>query len=86
MRAPRIYPDNPHVRICGGLGPATTLVYPTVASELRAGPQTYAQLAEDLDAKVDSIIKATTRKTKTFTKVAGDDGVTRLALVERRVS
>ena len=31
MRAPRIYPDNPHVRICGGLGSATTLVYPTLA-------------------------------------------------------
>ena len=30
MRAPRIYPDNPHVRICGGPGSATTLVYPTV--------------------------------------------------------
>ena len=29
MRAPRIYPDNPHVRICGGPGSATTLVYPT---------------------------------------------------------
>ena len=29
VRAPRIYPDNPHVRICGGLGSATTLVYPT---------------------------------------------------------
>ena len=29
VRAPRIYPDNPHVRICGGPGSATTLVYPT---------------------------------------------------------
>ena len=25
---------NPHVRICGGLGSATTLVYPTVARRL----------------------------------------------------
>ena len=57
-----------------------------VASELRGGPQTYVQLSESLDAKVDSIVKATTRKTKTFTKVAGKDGVYRLALVERRVS
>ena len=58
-----------------------------VASELRAGPQTYAQLAESLgDAKVDSIVKATKRKGNVFTKVAGDDGVHRLALVERRVS
>ena len=29
--APRIYPDNPHVRICGGPGSATTLVYPTLS-------------------------------------------------------
>jgi len=58
-----------------------------VASELRAGPQTYAQLAESLgDAKVDSIVKATKRKGNVFTKVAGNDGVHRLALVERRVS
>ena len=56
-----------------------------VASELRGGPQTYAQLAECLDAKVDSIEKATKRKTKVFTRVPGDaDGVYRLALVERR--
>ena len=26
---------NPHVRICGGLGSATTLVYPTVAHEAK---------------------------------------------------
>ena len=58
-----------------------------VASELRAGPQTYAQLAESLgDAKVDSIVKATKRKGNVFTKVAGNAGVHRLALVERRVS
>ena len=39
MRAPRIYPDNPHVRICGGPGSATTLVYPTTALQLHlSGP------------------------------------------------
>ena len=57
-----------------------------VASELRGGPQTLIQLAEGLDAKVDSIEKATKRKTKLFTRVPGNDGVYRLALVERRVS
>ena len=36
MRAPRIYPDNPHVRICGGPGSATTLVYPTLFHVLDA--------------------------------------------------
>ena len=28
---------NPHVRICGGLGSATTLVYPTLAWSRRGG-------------------------------------------------
>ena len=27
---------NPHVRICGGLGSATTLVYPTFAVQSQA--------------------------------------------------
>ena len=35
VRAPRIYPDNPHVRICGGPGSATTLVYPTASRRHR---------------------------------------------------
>ena len=29
---------NPHVRICGGLGSATTLVYPTATRRRRPGP------------------------------------------------
>ena len=29
---------NPHVRICGGLGSATTLVYPTVIRRERTPP------------------------------------------------
>ena len=66
---------------------ATSLpLWQRVASELRGGPQTIVQLAEGLDAKVDSITKATERKKNVFTKVAGDDGVYRLALVDRRVS
>ena len=32
VRAPRIYPDNPHVRIRGGLGSVTALVYPTAVN------------------------------------------------------
>ena len=31
--------QNPHVRICGGPGSATTLVYPTPASRWHGGPQ-----------------------------------------------
>ena len=29
---------NPHVRICGGLGSATTLVYPTVVGRQATHP------------------------------------------------
>ena len=43
-------------------------------------------LAEALEAKVDSVEKAAKRKDTVFTKVAGSDGVYRLALVERRAS
>ncbi len=58
-----------------------------IAHELRqGGAQTLARLAEDLDAKVDSVEKAAKRKADLFTRLTGDDGVYRLALVERRVS
>jgi hypothetical protein len=46
-------------------------------------PLTYAELADDLGAKVDTIIKTTGRSPE-FTKVLGADGVTRIALVSRR--
>ena len=49
-------------------------------------PMTLAALAEELDAKVDSLEKAASRRPKVFTKVHDDDGIYRLALVERRVS
>ena len=42
--------QNPHVRICGGLGSATTLVYPTTVSrEVRrhGGPRRYRAAAAD---------------------------------------
>lgn len=52
---------------------------------LKRGPLTFAQLATELDAKLDSVIKAGTRG-KAFTKVVGSDGVQRLALVERQVA
>ncbi len=49
-------------------------------------PMTLAALAEDLDAKVASIDKAIQRKKNVFTKVDGQDGVARIALLERRIS
>lgn len=54
-----------------------------IAHALKQGPMTYQLLAETLEAKQDSIIKAVTRSTS-FTKVLGSDGVHRLALVENR--
>lgn len=49
-------------------------------------PRTYAELADELDVKADSIIKAVKRHPKTFTRITqgADDGVQRIALVERR--
>ena len=50
---------------------------------LKRGPLTYAQIAEELDAKLDSVIKAVNRA-KAFTKVSGRDGVQRIGLLERQ--
>ena len=49
-------------------------------------PMTLAALAEELEANVGSLDKAAKRKSKVFTRVDGDDGVARIALLERRVS
>ncbi len=56
-----------------------------MAALLKKGPRTYAELATELEAKLDSVIKAGNRGT-TFTKVPSADGITRLALVEKRQS
>ena len=48
--------QNPHVRICGGPGSATTLVYPTVGRHLHRGPiHNNALEAEHPDAEIGSI-------------------------------
>jgi hypothetical protein len=52
---------------------------------LKTGPMTLAQMADELDAKVDSVSKAANRG-KTFTKISGSDGITRIALVARQVA
>jgi hypothetical protein len=49
---------------------------------LRRGPMTYAAIAGELEAKLDTVIKAANRG-KTFRKVSSDDGIYRIALVER---
>jgi hypothetical protein len=52
---------------------------------LKSGPLTIARIAEELDAKTDTIIKAANRN-KAFTKVLSADGIQRIALVERRIA
>ena len=55
-------------------------------SALGRGPQTLARLAEDLGANVETLERTVRRKNGLFTRVPSDDGVTRIALVERRAS
>lgn len=52
---------------------------------LKRGPLTFAEIAAELDAKLDSVIKAGNRSAA-FTKVPSPDGIQRLALVERRIA
>ncbi len=52
---------------------------------LRRGPLSFAEIANELDAKLDSVIKAA-KRCPAFTKVDGTDGKPRIALVERRIA
>ena len=52
---------------------------------LQGGPMTLAAIADELGAKLDSVIKASNRG-KSFTRVQSPDGITRIALVERRTA
>jgi hypothetical protein len=75
------------VDLAGVDGLADRIPLPTrIIHLLRRGPLSYAQIAEELGAKTDSVIKAVTRGTKAFTKVSGQDGVTRIALLEQRAA
>ena len=67
--------------------PAVSLpLWQRIKSAVTHGPQTLAALAEDLDAKVDTVKKAVQRHPHMFTRVTGKDGVQRNALQERRAS
>lgn len=57
-----------------------------MVSALRGGPMTQVALAEALGAKQDSIKKAVDRGTRRFTRVPSADGITRIALKERRMA
>jgi hypothetical protein len=54
---------------------------------LKTGPQTLVTIANELDhPNVESIDRIVRREKTVFTKVSGTDGITRIALVERRAS
>ncbi len=53
---------------------------------LRRGPLTLAALADELEAKVDTVERTVRRYTETFTRVDGPDGVARIALLDRSAS
>jgi hypothetical protein len=55
-------------------------------SALSSGPLTLARLADDLGANVDTLDRTVRRKGGLFTRVPSADGVTRIALVERRTA
>ena len=53
---------------------------------VRHKPLTLAVLAEELGKSVDTVDKAVRRRPGLFARVPDDDGVTKIALVERRPS
>ena len=54
---------------------------------LTRGPLTLVDLAKELDAKVETLDRTVRRKSGLFTRVSAfKDGITRIALVERRAS
>jgi hypothetical protein len=74
------------VRDVGELA-ASLPLWQRVRDALRSGtPKTIGELAELLDAKVDTVEKTVKRKTELFTRVKSDDGIQRFALLERRAS
>lgn len=57
-----------------------------ILQALRSGPKTYAELAKELNAKLDSVIKAVNRSTSVTKLTNTPDGIHRFALVERRTA
>jgi len=55
-----------------------------IRDALGSGPLTIASLAEELEAKPDTVEKAVKRAPRLFTRQTGADGVHRWALLERR--
>jgi hypothetical protein len=66
---------------------ASLPLWQRIRGELRSGhPRTIAELATCLGAKVDTVEKTLKRRGDMFTRLSGEDGIHRFALVERRAS
>jgi hypothetical protein len=57
-----------------------------VRASVTGQPQTLSALASELGANVESLDRTIRRKKELFTRINGDDGVTRIALLERRTA
>ena len=82
--------DRTHIRR-GNVGDVAELaaglpLWDRIRQAVRRGPQTLAALAEELNAKPDSLDRIVRRHKNLFTKITGSDGIHRIALVERQVS
>ena len=65
----------------------TLPLWQRIKTVVKAGPQTLATIASELNYdKVDSLDRIVRKHKQLFTKVTGPDGIHRIALVERRVS
>lgn len=65
----------------------TLPLWQRIRSIVKGGPQTLATIASELNYdKVDSLDRIVRKHKNLFTKISGNDGVSRVALVERRAS
>jgi len=53
---------------------------------LRRGPKTLAALSDDIGSSVETLERTIRRRKDTYTRVEGPDGITRIALIEKRRS
>lgn len=59
-------------------------IWQRIRAAVAQQPRTIPELADELDTKLDTIIKTVNRSDgRVFTRLTGDDGKTRIALVER---
>jgi hypothetical protein len=83
---PRVYFERIDVTTIEEVSDALPL-WQRIKAVVRSGPQTLATIASELKHDNAETLDRTVRRHKTtFTKVTGSDGITRIALLERRAS